>query len=558
MVDQLISARSSRVIAYARAVLAAFMLLSVTVGTLKYADAQRVAKIVLYIYFFYSVLILVAVRTVQLRRHLFRAAMVLAVIDVLALGGLMYMTQGPNSPFFTPLIFLILSGTIQWGSRGAVASGLLVLAIFLPTGLLTGAFLPGHRDFLQLYLTRFGYIAVITFSMAAFAANLERLINELTRLSRPVPSRGGTGELPLIDALGYAMRVFTAKRGLIVWQDSEEPHMTLVRSDFGATRQSSLPNVDQGPLVAVELINAPFLYDRRRRASLYRSGSKLLDFAGEPFQPILGSMTDYDRVLVIPVEAGGARGLVLILDPIDPANEDLTVAAMAAGQISLTIEAWQLHSELRASAATEVRIRLARDLHDGVLQFLAGARLQLDLIAQTELAEVARDRVKQLTEAIGVEQRELRAVIGAMRRAPDLAATRLSSSLDRLTDHLSKSWDATVSANVVPADLTVSDAIEDVVVRITREAVANAVRHGGARVIGIKVSKDKERLDIAIGDNGRGFGFEGRMANGELANYAGRPRSLHDRVIELGGKLTVTSGKTGANLEICVPLRTGQ
>ena len=44
------------------------------------------------------------------------------------------------------------------------------------------------------------------------------------------------------------------------------------------------------------------------------------------------------------------------------------------------------------------------------------------------------------------------------------------------------------------------------------------------------------------------------MANGELASYAGRPRSLHDRVIGMGGTMTVTSGKTGVSLEICVPM----
>jgi signal transduction histidine kinase len=557
MVDQLISARSSRVVAYARAILATFLALSVTVGALRYADAQHIAKIVLVFYCVYSLLIVVAVRTVRLRRHLFSAALALSVIDVVALGGLMYLTQGgqgQSAPFFTPLIFIILSGTVNWGSRGAIGSGLLVLLLFLPTGLLTDMFSMDHKYLVQLFLMRIGYIGAITVMLAAFASNLERLINELTRLSR-VPSRGGFGELPLAESLGYAMDVFAAKRGLIVWQDPEEPHLTLVRKDFGAFHGSSLPNVDQGPLVASELINAPFLYDRPRNAVLYRAGTKLLDFTGDPLQPILSSMADYKRVLVIPVDAGVARGLVMILDPEDPVNEDLAVAAMAAGQLSLAIEAWQLHSDLRIAAASEERIRLARDLHDGVLQFLAGARLQLDLISRTELTDAARERVVQMIEAIGEEQRSLRGVISAMRRAPEIAVAKLASSLDHLTSHLSRSWDAAVLATVEPSDLTVSDSVEDDVVRIAREAVANAVRHGGARKIDINVRQGDDRLDILIGDDGRGFAFQGRMANGELASYAGRPRSLHDRIIAMGGTMTVTSAKSGACIEICVPLK---
>ena len=560
MVDQLISARSSRVVAFARALLACFLMLSVTVGSLRNDGAQHIAQMVLAVYAIYSLLIAAAVRTVQLRRHLFSAALAMSVIDVVALTGLMYLTQSggqqaQSAPFFTPLIFIIVSGTVNWGSRGAIGSGLLVLVLFLPTAVLgINIFDPAHKYLLQLFLMRIGYIGTITVMLAAFAGNLERLINELTRLSR-VPARGGFGELPLAESLGYAMDVFAAKRGLIVWQDPEEPHLTLVRKDFGSFHGSSLPNVDQGPLVVSELINAPFLYDRKRKAVLYRGGTKLLDFTGDPLQPILSSMADYTRVLVIPIDAGIARGLVMILDPADPVNEDLAVAAMAAGQLSLTIEAWQLHSELRIAAASEERIRLARDLHDGVLQFLAGARLQLDLISRTTLDDAARERVKSMIEAIGEEQRGLRSVINAMRRAPEIAVAKLGNSLDHLTNHLSRSWDAAISASVEPIDLTVSDSLEDDVVRITREAVANAVRHGGARKIDIAIRQTDDRLDIAIGDDGRGFAFQGRMANGELASYAGRPRSLHDRVIGMGGTMTVTSGKTGTSLEICVPLK---
>ena len=560
MVDQLISARSSRVVAFARMLLATFLLLSVTVGALQHADAQHIAKIALVIYFLYSVAIFAAMRTVRLRRHLFSATLALSVVDVVVLGALMYLTQGgqgQTAPFFTPLIFIILSGTVQWGSRGAIGSGLLVLILFLPTGVLTGVFGPDNKNLLQLYLMRTGYIGVITVMLAAFASNLERLINELTRLAR-VPTRGGLGELPLAESLGYAMDVFAAKRGLIVWQDPEEPHLATMRKDFGALQGSTMPNIDQGPLVASELINAPFLYDRRRKAVLYRAGSQLRDFTGEPLQPILASMADYHRLLVVPIEAGSARGLVMILDPIDPVNEDLAVAAMVAGQLSLTIESWQLHSELRTAAASEERMRLARDLHDGVLQFLAGARLQLELISRTELSDVARERVKQMVDAIGEEQRSLRAVINAMRRTPQIGMSKLSGSLDHLTKHLARSWDAKISASVEPADLAVSDGMEDDLVRITREAVANAVRHGGARKIEIAAHQAEDRLDIVIGDDGRGFAFQGRMANGELAGYAGRPRSLFDRVIGMGGTLAVTSGKTGTKLEISLPLKRGR
>ncbi len=92
---------------------------------------------------------------------------------------------------------------------------------------------------------------------------------------------------------------------------------------------------------------------------LYRAGTKLLDFAGDPLQPILTSMADYARVLVIPIDVGVARG------PSDDPRSGRSGergsgggGRWAAGQLSLTIEAWQPHSELRIAAASEERIRL--------------------------------------------------------------------------------------------------------------------------------------------------------------------------------------------------------
>jgi signal transduction histidine kinase len=246
---------------------------------------------------------------------------------------------------------------------------------------------------------------------------------------------------------------------------------------------------------------------------------------------------------------------VLLLDPPAAAIEDLTAATMLGRQISLTIETCQLHAERRLVATSRERTRLARDLHDGVLQFLAGSRLQLDLIGRTKLSEEARDRVQQMRIAIAEEQRQLRATIRTMHKGPEHGSNRLADALTQVAEHLARSWNVEISAEVTPVDLEVSDEMEDDVVRIAREAVANAVRHGAARHVTMQVTRADDRLTMVIGDDGRGFPFEGEMTHDDLRAFAGRPRSLYARVAAMEGGLTLSSAPSGARITISVPMQ---
>jgi signal transduction histidine kinase len=107
---------------------------------------------------------------------------------------------------------------------------------------------------------------------------------------------------------------------------------------------------------------------------------------------------------------------------------------------------------------------------------------------------------------------------------------------------------------VLPKTLDVSHAIEEDIVRLAREAVANSVRHGEAARVEIEVQQLRDRLSIRIADDGHGFPFEGEMTHEQLAGFAGRPRSLHSRVSTMGGRMKLNSGRGGAKLTISVPV----
>jgi signal transduction histidine kinase len=81
--------------------------------------------------------------------------------------------------------------------------------------------------------------------------------------------------------------------------------------------------------------------------------------------------------------------------------------------------------------------------------------------------------------------------------------------------------------------------------QVLREAVANAVRHGGASRVAIALAEENGMLRSTVADNGTGF-----PADDEFP----KPRSISERVAALGGSIEIASRPTGAELRFGLPL----
>src|SRR5690606_21292576 len=121
-------------------------------------------------------------------------------------------------------------------------------------------------------------------------------------------------------------------------------------------------------------------------------------------------------------------------------------------------------------------------------------------------------------------------------------------------ERLSRYWTIEVAAEVRPGDLSVADSVSYDLGRIVREAVANAVRHGGARRVQVTAMEKDGRLAVQIDDNGRGFAFEGKADAEDLARAGAAPRSLRERVRAMDGRLELRSSTRGASVLIDLPL----
>lgn len=554
---QLFSVRSGRVIAIGRAVLALFLAASFLLGPAQPWTSARTVGVLLAVYMAWSVAILLVSRSPVFVYRLLRAPFVLPAVDLGVFTAVLYLTSGADSPFFNPFVFLILGATIQWGSRGAAIMGLLTLAAFAPAGWSVAIGHDQGADAAQIYVLRLGYTAVVTVMLMAFGRHVERVVEELSRLSDPLAGEDRGAGPPIRECLRHALWVFGAERGLFLWEEADEPYAALATYADGRFATRDLPP-GEDDWVAPEVAEAVFLFHPASGAVLARQGRRIVAGPSAPLAAPLMTEVPFERALVIPAATPGFTGWILVFDHEEPANEDLAIGAMVSAQVSVALERWESERARRDAAAAEDRVRLARDLHDGVLQFLAGAGLQLDgLTKGVALPPEAAARVATLRQAISDEQKELRGFISTLRPTrSDGAVPRraLASELQQLAERLSRYWTIDVAAEVAPADLNVADRVSYDLARIVREAVANAVRHGGARKVQVSARADGDRLSVRIDDDGRGFAFEGEVVADQLDGAGEAPRSLHERVRAMQGRLELKSSAKGATVLINIPL----
>jgi two-component system NarL family sensor kinase len=200
-----------------------------------------------------------------------------------------------------------------------------------------------------------------------------------------------------------------------------------------------------------------------------------------------------------------------------------------------------------ADASSAERRRIARDLHDGVVQDLAGTAFALhsastDVGASPKVRAAAENAARTLREAL----RSLRSLLVEI-HPPDLGADGLAAALEDLTAPASGVGIATtVSVEGVEG---VADQTIALVWRVAQETVRNAIRHSGARSLDVHVSAIGPLVTLVVTDDGRGFDPASPAADGHLGL-----RGLESLVADGGGRLDVRSAP-GAGTTVTLEVR---
>jgi signal transduction histidine kinase len=214
-----------------------------------------------------------------------------------------------------------------------------------------------------------------------------------------------------------------------------------------------------------------------------------------------------------------------------------------AAYVLILCVAMSSRTRLRETRAQEARIlerrRLARDLHDGLAQ---------------DLAFIAAHR-EELTSMFGCEHPLVvaaeRALETSRNAIEDLSATTAASAAEELraaAAELSARYGTRIVVNADEVDQLPLHQREDVV-RIAREAMVNAVKHGGAQNIQATLNTRADRLALSVTDDGCGLGHELPAP----ANGGHGLRMMRERAETIGGQLVVrpsAGGGTAVELRV--------
>ena len=481
--------------------------------------------------------------------------------DLVALVFFLF-TSPTTVPVWFPYLFICYAAGIRWGLEYTLPlAGALSLAIVLLTagkgeihfmrvlawlGLTMGTFAGGAGlaylgDRNRRYASQIEFFSRINATMQVdqgLAESLRLFLQELA-------STFDVGEALLLYRDPDLERIF-------LWRMKSGESERLVPESFPLSRTDGFLLDDMDATICWNSLAGPgdgFGWDRRDGRPI----KNLLRLPGPAQQEL-----KVRSLMTVAFDQGGqASGRIFLLNGRKPfQKQDLVWLESIAGHVGPTLENIFLLRHLRARAIEAERSRIARDLHDGILQTLLSIEIQLDVLRRRvpTAPEQSVNALATLQQTVKNEAAELRQIV------TDLRPLRVQSA--DLVDLMRGFAERYRNESTVALDLLVDstqlrapDRVCREVFQIYREALNNIKKHAKASHVVVKLSQDDSRLVLVVDDNGEGFSFAGRFTGDELDRLRLGPISIKERSRTVGGVLTVESNPGhGARLTIEVPL----
>jgi signal transduction histidine kinase len=361
-----------------------------------------------------------------------------------------------------------------------------------------------HRSFLVTFLKGVGSAICL---VGEHSFTKERL-SQLSLFYQMAQSMASTFDLGKVldDTMQLATAVLNASAAalMLVDQEAQELVFEYAYGDIGSALRKQRTPMDEGIAGWVASHGTPVVSN---------------DAHSDPrFNSRVDTRTGFltQSVVCVPIQIRGRTiGVLEALNKRSEAgfdSEDLSLMITTANQAAIAIENARLYQSLRderdriIQAQEHVRRQVARNLHDGTVQFLSAIAMGIDHLerlleikpeaAKSEL-EALRDLTRQATQQARLALFELRPLI--------LETQGLVPALEAYVEQLQGReefgfhFDASESFPELP------ESVAAVIFAIVQEAVANAKKHASARDVWLRLTSNDDWLQVVIEDNGAGF-----------------------------------------------------
>jgi signal transduction histidine kinase len=241
------------------------------------------------------------------------------------------------------------------------------------------------------------------------------------------------------------------------------------------------------------------------------------------------ALDDFGPVIIVPLVAGGARHGVLWVGNLiggrrfREANQAMLEAF--ADQAALGLELARQRRETEQLSLFRDRDRIARDLHDTVIQRLFATGMQLESSMRYMTGPEASERVQGAVSDLDKTIKEIRSTIYSLQRSDRSPSSSLRARIVELIEELTPALGYTPTLRLEGlVDTRVSKDVGQNLLPVLREALSNTARHANASRADVSVVVDETWVTLTVSDNGVGLADEGRRSG--LANLEARAGSL--------------------------------
>lgn len=468
-----------------------------------------------------------------------------------------FFTGCENSPLLFLFVFALLASPYRrrWLETLLVAFASIFIILF------ESFLLSPPSDGLVPFLAQMGPFAVKSsilivvaalLSYSAFWTEREQQAYAIRSILRRLRS-DAVIESNLREVLPAILEVFEAKRAVLVLRNAS----TSQAFQWTANRNSQEPHVRQSAPFAEDGGYHRPLPETIHSIACSRFGSTglylALDHHGSRIPVSKASLCPetllnepFRSLLVTSLRFGSEwTGEIFLVDAPCAAGRNsclrlLKQVADEVGSAAFNFHVWQ-HASEYASALE--RQRLARDLHDGVVQSLIATEVQLELLRRRSSQP---DQPSLSPQSLLEAQNILRAEVSKLRR--QIEQLRSSACTRPFLPHLTEVIEAfrletgiVIRFSCDVAEDFMPNRISTEVIHILEEALSNVRKHSGAKMVDVCLTSHDEGWEIRVQDDGCGFDFSGRLSLSQLDAVKKGPKVIRERVHSANGELYLES-----------------
>jgi signal transduction histidine kinase len=509
------------------------------------------------------------------------ARVALHLVDIVWFSVITTLSQGPSSPMYVFLLFILLAAAYQWGFRETLATtSIMVLLLCVQVVLILiapvmGSFALQGGFELNRYIMRSTFLPLMG-ALLGYLSEQEKVhqaeANLIARiLARLQAERGLRASLDTV--ISEILRVFHSERALLLLQEKQGARAfqwearKSTEGRHAALQLSELDSREFRTLLSSEPVNILYAQRSQERGTAAWKVTAL-DAAARRVHgqvpTILDSLpgaSEARSVLLAWMEVSAQwSGPVIVFDPQLGFNKELELRFLQRLLREVGPAAYSVYlvRRLRARVGAVERARVARELHDGAIQSLVALEMHMEVLRRPGATDPAHwsERladIQQLLHQEVLNLRELMEQIKPLEVGPQELLEHLAEKVEKFRREtgIAASFVCQIEEVTLPARAARE------VSRIVQEALVNIRKHSAAHNVLVRLSASDSCWQLSIDDDGRGFGFSGRLSQAELDAARAGPVVIKERVRALGGELSVDSrpGK-GARLEISIPQRT--